>query len=192
MFQCRYVALWRANIVKDLYQTSFIHLALMTLLACTNSEETGDSGHADGQQSIDTNTSSPDTDDHQGGGSQGPDPNEVPRILNGDVWCYEHNTGEVRYIWTMAAQATDPQGEQSIQPLYDGLTVWQGAGLLATYTVVCSDLGICTASFEEVENNVLCASATSYRFELEIIDDDGNPSAPFEMTGRIGSDASGR
>ena len=36
--------------MKDLYQTSFIHLALMTLLACTNSEETGDSGQADSQQ----------------------------------------------------------------------------------------------------------------------------------------------
>ena len=63
--------------MKDLYQTSFIHLALMTLLACTNSEETSDSGQADGQQSIDTNASSPDTDDHQGGGSHGPDPNSI-------------------------------------------------------------------------------------------------------------------
>ena len=164
----------------------------MAALACTKNDGTGDSAQSHDGDSIDTDSENIDTGPEQGGGPGGPDPNEAPRILNGDIWCYEHNTGEVRYIWTMAAQATDPQGDQSIQPLHDGLTVWQGAGQLANYTVVCTDRGICTASFEEVENNVLCASASSYRFVLEIIDEDGNRSAPYDMTGRIGNDASGR
>ena len=180
------------NTVNSLSHPSLPHFALMSILACSSTSETSDSGQSNDGDSTDADTAQMDTNDGQGNGPRGPDPNEVPRILNADTWCYEHNTGEVRYIWTMAAQATDPQGEQSIQPLYDGLTVWQGAGELASYTVVCTDLGICTASFEEVENNVLCASAASYRFVLEIMDDDGNKSAPYEMTGRIGSDASGR
>jgi hypothetical protein len=112
--------------------------------------------------------------------------------LTADIWCYEHSTGAIRYIWSMTATFKDPQGEPTIQALHEGLKAWQGSGLLGTYAVVCSEAGSCTASFEEVENNVLCSDASSYRFTLEIIDEDGNTSAPFEMTGRVGSDASGR
>ena len=57
---------------------------------------------------------------------------------------------------------------------------------------MCADTGLCTSSFEESEDNILCSSAASIQFLLEVRDEDGNISAPYTMTGRIGADASGR
>ena len=113
-------------------------------------------------------------------------------MLSGDIWCYQHSTGDIRYYWNLMASATDPQGDPTLQVLHEGLTAWQGDSLLATYTVVCADTGLCTSSFEEIEDNILCSSASSTQFLLEVRDEDGNISAPYAMTGRIGTDASGR
>jgi hypothetical protein len=174
---------------------------LLAALGCSPTVDKGDSGTSDDGGDIDSDVADEGGDPGGGagggsgggsGGSGGPDPSQVPQVLDADIWCYEHSTGEIRYIWSMVATFTDPQGEPTIQPLYEGLSAWQGSGLLGTYAVVCSTGGTCTASFEEIENNVLCSSASSYRFMLEVRDEDGNLSAPYEMTGRVGSDASGR
>ena len=168
-------------------------LIVMSTVSCTSSPPGTDSADADGHSHADHDSSDSeglvgedDSDD------AGPDPSQAPRVLSGDIWCYEHSTGDLRYYWTLMARATDPQGDPTLQVLHEGLTAWQGDSLLATYTVVCADTGLCTSSFEESEDNILCSSAASIQFLLEVRDEDGNISAPYTMTGRIGADASGR
>jgi hypothetical protein len=168
-------------------------LLVMSAVSCTSSSTESDSA----DQNVDPHV---DIDPSDSGGigtgddssDPGPDPSQAPRVISGDIWCYEHSTGDTRYYWTLAARATDPQGDLTLQGLHEGLTAWQDDSLLATYTVVCADTGLCTSSFEESEDNILCSSAASTQFLLEVRDEDGNISAPYVMTGRIGADASGR
>ena len=74
----------------------------------------------------------------------------------------------------------------------DAVTVLSGDTEVATYALVCEDDGHCFSSFNENEDNVSCANASSYTIQAYVVDDDGNTSDPASVQGRQGTDASGR
>lgn len=125
-------------------------------------------------------------------GAGGTDPDD-PVVVSADAWCYQHSTGDTAWLWVVSATFNDPQGLDTINPLFeDGVTVLQGGSTVARYGMTCTDAGACSASFNEAADGVSCASATTYTLEVRVVDEDGNWSAPLALTGRQGSGPSGR
>lgn len=127
------------------------------------------------------------------GGDGGSTDGVTPVLLEGDAWCYPHPDGEMTVnLWSVTGRYTDPQGEASVENFYlDGIIVLQSEIEVARYALACRD-GACVGSWNEAEDFVACANATAYTVQLRVIDEDGNLSAPLELTGRQGTDATGR
>ena len=72
-------------------------LIVMSTVSCTSSPPGTDSADADGHSHADHDSS-----DSEGlvgednSDDAGPDPSQAPRVLSGDIWCYEHSTGDRR------------------------------------------------------------------------------------------------
>ncbi len=160
-------------------------LALLVAgLGCTGDKD--DDGSDD--------TSSGGLDGGLGGGgddSGGGDDGQSPTISDFDAWCYEHTTGETRYIWAASLTADDPQGADTLESIFDGLTVSSGGSELAVYSIVCDDEGACSASFNQDLDNIACANADAYTLEAKVLDDEGNWSSPSTVTGKQCSSTSG-
>ena len=111
------------------------------------------------------------------------DTGERPSILTADAWCYFHKTGEQFYNWDAAASVEDPQGADSVTG--GTLLVLQGGAEVVTHLLACNaDSARCTTTFQEDSEGVLCADAPTYTFQFIVVDEDGNLSAPVEVTGR--------
>ena len=91
-----------------------------------------------------------------------------------------------------AVSATDPQGTETLENLVtDGISVSMGGGAIATYAMVCNDDGDCTGSFNQNLDGISCANATAYTLTFTAMDEDGNTSAGYDVTGRQASSAEG-
>ncbi len=113
---------------------------------------------------------------------------DAPWIEEADGYCYQHKTGDKFYQWELNCTADDPQGADTIES-FDAensvVTVLNDSGgELAAYALVCNDSGECFGSFRESDHGIACASATSYTLKFQVIDEDGNISAPYTITGR--------
>ena len=121
---------------------------------------------------------------------------DAPVISAVDAWCYEHSTGQARTIWVVSVRVDDPQGTETIESFFDGVTVFEGSTELFQEALTCVD-GDCTGTWnEEYEGDddsfvVSCASASDYTIQVVVEDEDGNLSLPAEVVGRQGTSASG-
>lgn len=102
-----------------------------------------------------------------------------PIVSSLDARCTEHTTGEATYIWTITADATDPQGADTLETfVQDAIQVEANGSVVATYALSCvvEDLSIahCSGSFLEVEDNIICTNAASYSISVTAVDQDGN------------------
>ena len=60
-----------------------------------------------------------------GGGSGTPSSEQPPTMSNADAYCYQHQTGEEFWTWTVTGQADDPQGIDTLEAVVpDGVVVW--------------------------------------------------------------------
>ncbi len=113
---------------------------------------------------------------------------DAPWIEQADAYCYQHKTGDKFYQWELNATADDPQGADTIMSFDAENSIVKvfndSGGELAAYALVCNDSGECFGSFRESDHGVACASANTYTLAFQVIDEDGNISAPFEVTGR--------
>ena len=119
---------------------------------------------------------------------------ERPVILEADAWCYLHDEGEDDevHIWQVALQASDPQGDSSLESLLpEAITVSSGGAEIATYDMVCTDNAACVGSWNAQEDGIGCTSPEDYTVEMVVWDRDGNVSEPVEREGRRGTDAAG-
>jgi len=136
--------------------------------------------------------------DDEGGSIWVDDPDaadpDAPVVQDADAWCYYHDTGDPRYIWVAALEVSDPQGTDTIQSFFTGVTVYDSAGdEMFTESLTCGN-GDCTGTWREdtySPDTMYCSDATDYTLEFVIYDEEGNPSEPYSITGRTGSDASG-
>ena len=151
---------------------------LVTILGC-NGDKSGD-GDGDG----DTGSSGGD-----GGTSAGDD--STPEVEALDAWCYQHSTGDEAYFWIASVTADDPQGADTLESFFEGIAVSTGGSEVARYSMVCTQDGACTASWNETEHGVLCSDATSYTIAAQVVDDEGNWSEPNEVTGKQCGDSAG-
>jgi hypothetical protein len=127
-----------------------------------------------------------------GGENGGPSTDgESPWIDSADAWCYLHEKGDSYYNWIAELTVDDPQGDDTVESFFEGLTVYYGDTEMATYYLVCGD-GTCNATFKESENSVLCSSAEEYTMSFRIIDGDDNWSDAYEIAGREGTSSAGR
>jgi hypothetical protein len=124
------------------------------------------------------------------GGTGGGDA-DAPEVEALDAWCYQHNTGDEAYFWIATVTADDPQGADTLESFFEGITVSSAGTEVARYSLVCTQDGACTASWNETEHGVLCSDATSYTISASVIDDEGNWSEPMEVTGKQCGDSSG-
>ncbi len=137
-------------------------------------------------------------DDDEGGSIWVEDPDaadpNAPVIKDADAWCYYHDTGDPRYIWVAALEVSDPQGTDTIQSFFTGVTVYDSAGdEMFTESLTCGD-GSCTGTWREdtyAPDIMTCTKADEFTLEFVIYDEEGNASEPYEVTGREGSSASG-
>lgn len=133
-----------------------------------------------------------DTADGGGGGGGGSTDGESPFIMEADAWCYLHDTGDTAYFWVATATADDPQGTATIESFApDAVKIYSGEAEVSSQAFVCDENGSCTASFNADQAGVSCTSADSYTIAMVVIDEDGNTSEVFEVTGREGSSAAG-
>jgi hypothetical protein len=139
-----------------------------------------------------------DDDDDEGGtiwvdGPDEADP-DAPVIQDADAWCYYHDTGDPRYIWVALLEVSDPQGTETIDPFFTGVTVYDSSGEeMFTESLTCGN-GECTGTWREDSYSpaiMTCTSAGDFMLEFVIYDEEGNPSTPLTVTGREGSSASG-
>ncbi len=160
----------------------FAALPLLTLsIACGDKDDDDDEGGDD--------TAS---DDSGGGGSGGSTDGVSPWIMEADAWCYLHETGDTAYYWVAEAVADDPQGVATLEAFtMDAVKVYSGDAEVSSQALVCSENGVCSASFNGDNEGVSCSSADSYTFAIVVTDEDGNTSEVSEVTGREGSSASG-
>ncbi len=165
---------------------------LAGLMACGDAakDDTGSAGTddtADGGDGSDDGGSD--------GGGSGTSTSDIPPVVSGaDAWCYQHTTGEERWIWRVEATVDDPQGLDTVMSyVADGVIVSQGGAEVVRYPLAC-DLatGACSTQFEQSQDNVLCSSASSYTFAVVAVDEDDNRSDPATATGRQGSGPGGR
>lgn len=119
---------------------------------------------------------------------------DAPLILSVDAWCYRHDLDESQAIWSAWVSATDPQGADTIESLFDGITVYDSTdSVLFTEPLTCAD-GQCTGSWREdshAPDLMHCDAPEYYTLEFIVIDEEGFISAPHTITGRAGTDASG-
>ena len=120
-----------------------------------------------------------------GGGSGTPSSEQPPTMSNADAYCYQHQTGEEFWTWTVTGQADDPQGIDTLEAVVpDGVVVRVDGAERARVSLACDATGACSASFGEEEVGALCAEAGRSTFELTAIDEDGNRSEPAVVIGR--------
>ena len=155
-------------------------ISLFSLVACNGNKVEEDDD--DGNNSIFDDTGADDT-----GGFNDP---EAPVIEVADAWCYLHKTGDQAYFWVANLEVDDPQGQDTIESFYEGVTVLSSDTELFSEYLVCGD-GECTASWAESQYGMACGNAESYTLRFQLTDEDGNLSEPVEVTGRTGTDASG-
>ena len=114
-----------------------------------------------------------------------------PSILEADAWCYEHPKSDATYIWVANATVTDPQGLDTMESFFQGVTVYTSDVEVANYAMVCTDGGDCTTSWNQNEDGIACSNAEAYMISISVQDEDDNWSTPVQVTGRIGSSAEG-
>ena len=137
-------------------------------------------------------------DDDEGGSIWVEDPDaadpNAPVIQDADAWCYYHDTGDPRYIWVAALDVSDPQGTDTIQAFFTGVTVFDSSGAeMFTESLTCGD-GACTGTWRQDSYSpdiMYCSDASDYTLEFIIYDEEGNVSEPVTVNGREGNDAAG-
>ncbi len=155
-------------------------ISLMGLLLCgpacfdggKDSNDTGGETEGDADADADGDT---DTD------------GQSPWIEAGDAYCYQHKTGEKFYQWEVNCIGDDPQGADTLESFHADAKVDvlnSSGGELASYALVCNDSGECFGSFRETDDGIACSNATSYTIRFQVVDEDGNTSAPYELQGR--------
>jgi hypothetical protein len=127
----------------------------------------------------------------ESGGDGGGD-GQSPSILEADAWCYKHPKSDATYLWMANATVDDPQGLDTLESFFEGVSVSTNDVEVADYSMVCTDGGDCTTSWNQNEDGVACSNAGAYVITITVVDEDGNWSDPVEVTGRLGSDAEGR
>ena len=74
---------------------------------------------------------------------------------------------------------------------FEGVSVSINDVVVAAYSMVCTDGGDCTTSWNQNEDGIACSNAEAYDISISVQDEDGNWSDPVVLTGRVGSDAEG-
>ena len=136
------------------------------------------------------------SDDGGGGGDDGgggPNP-DAPTILALDVYCCNPAAGPKSWYWVLEAQASDPQGNDTLAPVGadsgNEVNVYGSGGAggqaLAEYGagLHCDDKGVCNASWQQQTDNIVCSNAENYQIELIVADEDGNQSEPSTVPGK--------
>lgn len=170
----------------------------LTLLGCGPSAGGSDTGteNADGNDGFADLTDGTDGTSGASDGTDGSDgttSSDAPVVTAGDAWCYEHSTGDVVFLWKVELAFSDPQGLDTINTFFDdGVVVEQGGAEVARYALTCSAAdGTCSGGFNEAANGVSCANASSYTLQIQVVDEDGNWSAPLSLPGRQGTGPTG-
>lgn len=164
-------------------------LPLLWLFGCTGgkagdgAEDSGGEGDTGAHETGESGDSGDDSGGDSGdSGAHGDD--EAPWIESADGYCYHHEVGEEFWNWSAACTADDPQGRDTLSRAGE-LTVLQGGGEIARYTLSCNpDDGVCSTTFREDADGVLCARASDYTLRFVVEDEDGNLSEPVEVVGR--------
>lgn len=139
---------------------------LGTLLACAGGEDDDDDDDADSGDPV------------------APSPDR-PEVQSADAYCYLHDVGDPYWQWELLAEATDPQG---IDTLATTATV---DAVIATGDVVASPTIVRYAGesqffggFKERDFDMLCGEAADYTFRFVVADQDGHASDAVEVVGR--------
>ncbi len=115
-----------------------------------------------------------------------------PVIESADAWCYLHQTGDERLIWSATATATDPQGVETLTLMTtNGISIFEDGETVDSQALVCEADGLCTASWASDATLVDCQQPESYTLVFTVLDEDAKRSAPFEVVGRMGSGPEG-
>ena len=120
-------------------------------------------------------------------------PADAPVVVAGDAWCYQHDTGEVAFLWKVEIAYSDPQGLDTINTFFeDGVRVSANGSEVARYALTCSPAsGTCSGGFNEVSDGISCANASDYSLSIQVVDEDENWSAPMVLAGRQGAGPNG-
>ena len=116
-----------------------------------------------------------------------------PSIISADFWCYTAEIGESVDQWILNAEATDPQGVDTIKGYIPGAGSFQiiSGGEIASLAIVCTSEGLCTSSATGATIGASCSQANQFQIEFYIEDEDGNTSEPLIIVGRLGNSAQG-
>lgn len=168
-------------------------VVVLGLAACAD-KDSPDGGSADtgggdpggsGGSGGDAGGDSGDGDAGDGGGSGTSTSDQPPTMSQADAWCYQHETGEARWIWQVVGRADDPQGLDTLELIVpEGVVVKLDGAECARLDLACDAAGACSGSFDELETGVLCSEATRSSFEITALDEDGNRSSPAIVSGR--------
>lgn len=163
-------------------------LPLLWLLGCSGSKPGDDTAgeHTGGGDTApdDTAESGDSGDTGESGETGGDSDGESPWILSADGYCYHHEVGEEFWNWSATCTADDPQGRDTLSRA-GTLVVLDGGAEAARYTLSCNpDDGVCSTTFREDADGILCSRANAYTLRFTVEDEDGNLSAPVEVVGR--------
>jgi hypothetical protein len=152
-------------------------LALFAL-GCHDDKGSDDSAGAIGDADADADTDA-DTDTD----------GDLPYVKSAAAACALHTTGTQYWMWSLNATADDPQGTKTLDPVGSvGVVRIADAKPAATYAIACTREGACATAFMEQDEQILCDDPTQWRFVFTVLDEDANPSEPFEVTGRLAGD----
>ena len=114
---------------------------------------------------------------------------EVPVVEAVDAACATRSSGDTRMVWTVLAQASDPQGADTLETLVpEGVVVSLGDTEAGRYDLSCraDDLSsaTCTATFSGDTAGLGCEGAAAVTVVVEVVDEDGNRGASDPTAGR--------
>ena len=164
-------------------------LPLISFLACGDKgteEDTSSNPESDTDTDTDTDSDT-DTDTDVG--------NASPVIETADAWCFTPGGSTEGDQWGFVFSYSDPQGNDSIPRLQmDAISIQNSAGaMVSSQSPACDwDTAECISFVFTSQVNVGCDAATAHTIQFQIVDDDGNTSNAYEVTGRQGTDFEGK
>jgi len=117
---------------------------------------------------------------------------ESPTIISADAWCYRIEVGGLVETWKFIAEATDPQGTETLSTYIPGGVTFMSSdeSEIDSVALICNE-GECSTTVNATAFDAYCSEVDDYKVRFLITDENGNESEPRTIDTRLGADENG-
>ena len=115
-----------------------------------------------------------------------------PIITAADAWCYRIEVGGIVETWKFTAEATDPQGVNTLASYISGGATFMDTegNIIDAVSLICNE-GLCSTTVNATAINASCAEVGNHKVRFVVEDEDGHPSDAKTVNTRLGVDENG-